>query len=172
MSARARFALHKRKPVRVADDDFRAAVGSRVHVPDGRLPREPPHFALHAVASADVLAQGVHLVLRVTEDDGQHELALRAVLEDVGRELEIEETLGVQKMDDPAAIDRVPSQAVRMPGDDPAGFAIPDSRHHLIEHRSSWEAGAPALGEHLFYLEPARGGEPEQFDRWDSSEMA
>lgn len=56
-------------------------------------------------------------MLGFAEHDLQHELALRIVLERVGRELVLEHVT-VEHADDLAAVDRDARQAVRCPSDD------------------------------------------------------
>src|SRR3546814_9390235 len=125
-------AAHQREAVWVADDGagfLAVAVSERGHV------GAPALGDLRAVPALHVLREAVDVVLRVPEYDGEHELALRVVLEGEGGELEVPERAAVEEVHDAAAVDRVAGQAVGMPGDDALGVAALDAAEHLVEDR-------------------------------------
>ncbi|OHA83370.1 MAG: hypothetical protein A2937_03530 [Candidatus Yonathbacteria bacterium RIFCSPLOWO2_01_FULL_47_33b] len=59
---------------------------------------------LRPVTPLYVFAQIVHIIFRVAEDDGQHEFALRVILEGKICELEVFERFLVEQVDDPPAV--------------------------------------------------------------------
>ena len=88
---------HQEEAFRILDDGFCRLI---VQIADGRQVRAPAVLSLGPVSAADVLAQGIHLVFRVPEDDREHELALRIVLERERRELHVLQDLLIEKVND------------------------------------------------------------------------
>lgn len=130
---------HQPEPLRIFDDRMVLGV---VEVTKRRHARQPTLLQFGFVAPFYVFAQAVHVVLRLAKEDVKHKLALRSVFKTVGREFEIGEFAVIQKVDDLPAVNRVAGQPVRMPGDDPVGFASFDALNHAVEKRTAWLFGA------------------------------
>ncbi|OFZ79371.1 MAG: hypothetical protein A2583_02750 [Bdellovibrionales bacterium RIFOXYD1_FULL_53_11] len=122
----------EREPLRVRHDGLRLTM---IQVARGSIVRPPTMLQLCPISTAHIFAQIVHVVFRVAEDDGQHELPLGAVLEREVGKAEIFELLGIEKVDDPSSIDGVASKSIRMPGDDSICLAMLDPPQHGVEYR-------------------------------------
>src|SRR6266487_1482345 len=101
---------------------------------------------LRASAVAHVLAQAVHVVLRIAECDRKHEFPLRVIFEREACETEIVENLAIKKIYDPPTIYGIAGQTIRMPSDHSVSLAAlcvghrdqPQSRGILIRHSTKF----------------------------------
>ncbi|MDX2117213.1 MAG: hypothetical protein SFY96_03410 [Planctomycetota bacterium] len=142
---------HQRPMHRVRCDGPRDTV---IDVSERRGLRPDAAHDLVSLAAGDVLAQIVHVVLRLAQHDAQHELALGRRLEAERRKPQVFEQSQVNEVNHPARIHRVASQAVWVPRDDAGGFAPLDAVHHRVEDRSAGDLGALLLREDLDDVEP------------------
>ena len=66
----------------------------------------------------------------------------------------------LHRPNDGAAVDRVASQAVKLPAEDSICFAAVEALHHRIEDRPAWGFGGFGFGQHSSYYEPLADGIP------------
>ena len=86
-----------------------------------------------AESAPDVLGKIVHIVFRLPEGDGEHELALGRVLEPKSGKLQGGYLASVEGVDDPPAVYRIPCQSVGVPSQNPLRFAFLHRRQHFVE---------------------------------------
>lgn len=137
------------KPLRIGDDGAGILV---VEVPDRGGIWAPTKCYLCPVPPFDILTQAIHVVLRVSEDDREHELALGVVLEGKRGEFQILENVPIKKVDDASAIYGITRQSVWMPDDDALGLALLNTSKHLIEYGTPWRLGTEGLFKHAHDL--------------------
>src|SRR5207249_1757921 len=155
--------LYQREPFGIGDDDLVAGLAARVEVADGCVGREPALFPLGPVATTDVLAQGIDLVLRLSEHDRKHELALRRVLEGVRRKAEVRELRRVQEVNNLSTVEGVAREPVGMPRQNSIGLAARDALEHFIEYGTAGRFRAARLVQQLDNLQAFLFGVPSQF---------
>ncbi|MFT3787358.1 MAG: hypothetical protein QM770_14520 [Tepidisphaeraceae bacterium] len=135
---------------RVGQDRPRRGV---VHVADGGELRPNAITDLLPLAAADVLREVVDVVLAHAEAEREHELAVGRRLEVERRELQVAKLPGVDEIDEPAAVEAVPRQPVRVPREDADGLARFDPVEHRVKDRTPRLLGALLLREDIDHFD-------------------
>ena len=78
-----------------------------------RWPFTPPE--LLAKPSFHVFGKIIYIIFTLTESDGKHKLALRGIIETVGREAEVNDLTDINKIDNLSSVNTVAGKPVRMP---------------------------------------------------------
>ncbi|MFO0831248.1 MAG: hypothetical protein U0637_05315 [Phycisphaerales bacterium] len=86
---------------------------------------------LAAMASLDVLAQVVHIVLGLIEERPEHEHPRGGAFKGEGRELQVGKAAGVHKVDDSACVDGIAGKSIWVPSNDAGCFSRLDAGEHL-----------------------------------------
>ena len=116
-----------------------------VDIPDGSERRPLAPAQLLADSALHVLGEIIHVVLRLRECDGEHELPLGCVLKGHRRELDVLEFARVQHVDDAPSVYGIPCEPVWMPRQNAASFSSFESIQHFSEYGSTGFFGSFCL---------------------------